>query len=402
MASIHKRPPKIGAYYLFWYEGNHPNGKPKQHTKCLHTRNRREAEKAKREKERELIAKEQELLEQERARDRRHEEYMKGMGKYAMWLHRHKQELKYSGREDIPVDEFWEMFTEWCEEGGRAPNTLIAYRTAWRKLQKHIAPRSLNAITPLAVNNFKKKCREEGVSQAGIHQYLVCIQGMIKTAIRQKWYSGECNINLEWDKRQEKVSKFLTEEKVEILLTTARDECTPVYLFIAIAVHTGMRKDEVANLRWEDIDLDRCERNPDTGVDQATPTITLQAKDADPEVGIQEFHLKGKLARTIPVKKELRDILEPHRKEEGYVIESLRGGETKRHRYNLPRQFDDIRKKAGVKCTAHLLRHTFASWAARNGVSIYKISAWLGHSTVQLTADTYAHLQKYDPDINRF
>jgi hypothetical protein len=45
---------------------------------------------------------------------------------------------------------------------------------------------------------------------------------------------------------------------------------------------------------------------------------------------------------------------------------------------------------------------TFASWAAIRGVSIYKISEWLGHSTVQLTQDTYAHLQSYDADIDRF
>ena len=55
-----------------------------------------------------------------------------------------------------------------------------------------------------------------------------------------------------------------------------------------------------------------------------------------------------------------------------------------------------------MKCKPHLLRHTFASWAAVEGVSIYRISEWLGHSTVQLTQDTYAHLQAHDDDIDRF
>ena len=57
---------------------------------------------------------------------------------------------------------------------------------------------------------------------------------------------------------------------------------------------------------------------------------------------------------------------------------------------------------AKVKCHPHMLRHTFASWAATQGVSIFKISEWLGHSMVQLTQDTYAHLQAYDGDIERF
>ena len=49
-----------------------------------------------------------------------------------------------------------------------------------------------------------------------------------------------------------------------------------------------------------------------------------------------------------------------------------------------------------------MLRHTFASWVASQGVSIFKISEWLVHSTVQLTQDNYAHLQAYDGDIERF
>ena len=40
----------------------------------------------------------------------------------------------------------------------------------------------------------------------------------------------------------------------------------------------------------------------------------------------------------------------------------------------------------------HRLRHTFASELLTNGVPIFKVSKWLGHSSIQLTSDTYGHL----------
>jgi integrase len=41
--------------------------------------------------------------------------------------------------------------------------------------------------------------------------------------------------------------------------------------------------------------------------------------------------------------------------------------------------------------TFHALRHTFATRAIKNGVSIKAVSDILGHSTVQLTMDLYCH-----------
>ena len=68
---------------------------------------------------------------------------------------------------------------------------------------------------------------------------------------------------------------------------------------------------------------------------------------------------------------------------------------------DLSRRREDL-KAAGVEwCTPHSLRHTFASQLAIKGVSLYKISKWLGHADFK-TTQIYAHLQAHDEDINRF
>lgn len=49
----------------------------------------------------------------------------------------------------------------------------------------------------------------------------------------------------------------------------------------------------------------------------------------------------------------------------------------------------------------HDLRYTFASRLAQEGISIYKICKWLGHSDIK-TTQIYAHFAPvYDEDIEK-
>jgi integrase len=44
----------------------------------------------------------------------------------------------------------------------------------------------------------------------------------------------------------------------------------------------------------------------------------------------------------------------------------------------------------------HLLRHTFASRAIKNGVNVKALQEWLGHENISETLDTYGHLFEND------
>ena len=59
------------------------------------------------------------------------------------------------------------------------------------------------------------------------------------------------------------------------------------------------------------------------------------------------------------------------------------------------RQFRSICDKLDLKhVTLHSLRHTFATRCLENGVEMYVVSKWLGHSSIKLTMDTYAHVSE--------
>ncbi len=52
-----------------------------------------------------------------------------------------------------------------------------------------------------------------------------------------------------------------------------------------------------------------------------------------------------------------------------------------------------IAAREGVKFSAHMGRHTWATRLLRNGVSIYAVSKLLGHSDLG-TTEVYLHLQQ--------
>ena len=54
-------------------------------------------------------------------------------------------------------------------------------------------------------------------------------------------------------KFQERPPAFPTPDQLDQLLDACRQQC--LYAFVILAAHTGMRKSEVFNLRWSDVDF---------------------------------------------------------------------------------------------------------------------------------------------------
>ncbi|MCZ6690345.1 MAG: tyrosine-type recombinase/integrase [Planctomycetota bacterium] len=72
---------------------------------------------------------------------------------------------------------------------------------------------------------------------------------------------------------------------------------------------------------------------------------------------------------------------------------------------NLLRELKLAAERAKIPggCNFTTLRHTFASWLTMKGVSLHKISKFLGHSSVTTTEKHYAGLvpESLHADIER-
>jgi len=148
------------------------------------------------------------------------------------------------------------------------------------------------------------------------------------------------------------------------VINDMRDKC-----IVLIGLTTGLRPSEILNLNMEDIDLEK---------------QTIQIRNT-----------KGHRDRIVFVQDMIKPYLKIYLKErERYakskaVFTSYRSG----RRISLKRVeylFDKYSKEAGVKCTPHMLRHTFATLFIQNGGDIKILKELLGHRDIK-TTERYIH-----------
>lgn len=228
--------------------------------------------------------------------------------------------------------------------------------------------RNLHSITAGLYEEFESDVLK-GRKPKTRKNYLTLLKVMLNYAV--KWGVIEKN-PLAGVKPPKVVKTFHFFSKNEIIkLIKASDE--PLKTGIIILINTGMRRGELFNLRWRDVDL------------RAKKLRVWPYEDFVP---------KGKQPRSIPLNDESLSILRRLKKENRdseYVFRPYRNLHT------LRRQFTALARKLGLKGTLHDLRHTFASHLAMESVPIPVIKDLLGHSDISTTM-IYAYLS---PDYNR-
>ncbi len=197
--------------------------------------------------------------------------------------------------------------------------------------------------------------------------------------------------------RQDKIDsnnfdRFYLTNEINDILKMAKTYNERIYIFLMISFYAGLRYSECFNLEWSDIDF----VNKKMHVQNKKQTKTTL-----------EFNTKNTKPRSIPINETLYNFLQDLKSKSNtnYIIW---GDLKKRDNSTLRPEFLRFQKYiTGINATyadftPHSARHTFASHLAQNGVSIFKISKWLGHSNVEITAQVYARLSpEKDDDINK-
>jgi len=133
---------------------------------------------------------------------------------------------------------------------------------------------------------------------------------------------------------------------------------------------TGLRKGELLNLAWADVDLQK-------GILLVRSSLS--------------YRTKGGKIRMVPLNTAATNVLENLPRISPMVFPAERGGA-----YNhdfLSKRFKQVIKECGLnsKLHFHSLRHTFASLLVQDGVPLYHVQRLLGHSSARVT-EIYAHL----------
>jgi integrase len=160
-----------------------------------------------------------------------------------------------------------------------------------------------------------------------------------------------------------KLPRFYTLDQIDALLAASTPEERRIWL---IFLNTGMRRGDLINLKWEDVDL------------------------ADGVLRIQKP--KEGRARTIPISPELAEIIAQMPRSGPRLLPQIEPG-------SLTRMFKRRARAAGIPGNLHWLRHSFATHLLRpkddggQGVDIRVVMELLGHSDLRTTT-LYTHALK--------
>lgn len=188
-----------------------------------------------------------------------------------------------------------------------------------------------------------------------------------------------------------------TAQQAKDFLASARD--TREYAMWLTFLTTGMRRAEIAGLRWEDLRESQGKDGRACAwfhVQHTRTAVGYDVVDGAPKSG------KGRAVpldeRTLAALKALRH---EYKKEKlawgaGYTDSGLvftREDGTGYHPDFISKSFERaVRKSGQPRIRLHDLRHTYATLALVGGLNIKALSATLGHASVAFTLDVYSHV----------
>jgi integrase len=294
------------------------------------------------------------------------------------------------------VTEAAALWLSHCERQGLESMTIVGYR---QHVSLHILPFigevKLSALTTTAVNAFTDRLHEAGRSADMIRRVIVSLGSIFKEARRRGLVATAptSGINRKRIDRDNPRPAIPSKAELQAIIAAATERGPRWRAFILVAVSCGLRASELRGLSWADVDF-------------AERVIQVrQRADARNVIG----RLKSKSGyRSIPISPEVVKALRGWKLmcpngEHGLVFPNP-SGKIDSYLGILERGYAPIQIAAkvterredgpGAKYGLHALRHACASLWIEEGLNPKRIQNLMGHSSIQVTFDTYGHLFK--------
>jgi integrase len=288
-----------------------------------------------------------------------------------------------------------DSFETWAKAHQRdAENSLRAIRKNFAPLLDY----RLSEITPKAVEDLRTTWLASGLTPATANRTITRLKGVLTRAVewgiladhpltrlkrlkldkssRVRYLTAdeEKRLRAALDEREEEAraerdsaNQWRRERQrptlPDLRMVAFADHLKPLVL---LSINTGMRRGEVFNLRWPDVDL-------------KNKVLTVEGTTA-----------KSGQTRHIPLNREALEILKEWRKQSdgSYVFPGKNGGRLD----NVKKAWTALLARAEIEGFRwHDLRHTFASKLVMAGVPLNTVRELLGHSDIAMTL-RYAHL----------
>jgi integrase len=296
------------------------------------------------------------------------------------------REGTYIAPSDITVKQ---LLNDWIAVHGLKIeyNTRKAYNLNIKHISAAIGNIRLQELRPSDIEKMYAESKLSGKSLQEIHSTL-------NLAMRHAIKNGLINRNpcdaVDRPKKQKFEASFIKPDMVSEYLKLFEDAW--IYPAVVLAIFCGLRRGELLALKWSDINFKTLKIN-----------VTHSAVCIDNQLELKKP--KNNKARVVDMPPAVAVVLKKAKKkqmENKMLLQNLyydsefviREDNGKRPMPSYVSRFFNRRIKASglPHVRFHDLRHTTGSLMLLEGVGIKTVSEILGHSSITITADIYAHV----------
>ncbi|MGG3452304.1 site-specific integrase [Domibacillus aminovorans] len=323
-----------------------------------------------------------------------------------------KKEAQLAARDiEIEIEEGFEQQSlplksflhEWLHEYKKDTIRKNTFDLHEGNIRNHILPYFKNImlkdVKPMMYQKFLNSLHDTGYSKRTIEIiHSTMYNAMSKAVTIGKLQKNPCEGVSIKGLVKKKELQFIDSGDIAAFLTEAYRYGYIYWLFFRILIETGMRKGEAAALQWSDIDFNERKLH-------ITKTLDFKAKTKEKLFGNTKTYQSN---RTLTLSQSLIQVLQHHARHQNQ--HKLILNEEYHHDLNLVLCRDDgnfmpnstlfnafsrISTRAGLpSLPIHSLRHTHAVLQLESGADMKYVQERLGHGSMAITADVYAHVSK--------
>ncbi len=256
---------------------------------------------------------------------------------------------------------------------GYSKDTIRRYRYVTRCFSKFSGITNLNDVNEENIRALFYRGRTE--RKWTVNTYIVYHKSLLvffRWCVKQGYMEKNPILNIEKPKMEKRLPPKLSQQSTLRLLEIVYNYPYE-YKFLryrnhaifATFIFAGLRKQELLNLKYTDIDLDNL------------TLFVRQGKGAKDRIVPISYTLAQSLKKYVEERKRLNKVnpefFSSLRRDTGFTANGLK------------RLVAQMRQASGTAFSVHKLRHTFATLMLEGGCDIYSLSKMMGHSDIKTT-----------------
>ncbi len=302
------------------------------------------------------------------------------------FLARREQE-RQTPHHQLTLSDWLEYWMDTIVRPNRAETTVYAYQ---KIIDNHLDPAlgsiPLLKLAPKDIQQYYIQVqRENGLSSNTMRRHHDLLSSALRTAVRQDMLLVSPMDRVEPPRSKLYEADFYNPEELKRLyaLLAGRRLELPAKL----AGSLGLRREEICGLKWENVSFER--RLVYIREARTAFGATIVQKETKNRSSVRTLYMPDDVFRLLSEEKhrQARELREPS----GHVVLDHKGQPYSPNALSLAfTRF--VRHNDLPRVTLHGLRHSFATIASFQGVSLFDIGKALGHSTPATTGRIYTHL----------